>query len=818
MSGVWQGMKKGQGVVKQMEKYLDRTVCADERAQDLLSRMSLGEKMGQVVGVFPMTVDDLSWTAQHPYGVGNVSTLCTRSVRSAKEFVRFQTTFQKKIMESSPHHIPAFFHMEGLCGAYIYGAVSFPGGIGRASSWDPELEEQIGDCIGRCERAVGVSQTFAPVLDISRDSRMGRQGETYGEDSTLAAAMGTAYLKGLQKNERFDGLKTEGIAKHYMGFHAGMGGIHGAECDISKRSLMEVYAKPFQAAITEAGLRGVMPCYDAINGEEVSCSEEMLTTILRNEMGMDGIAVSDYSALSNAFYVDHVGESAGETGLFAMQAGMNMELPSMVCYNEGLEKMFEDGRADSGVLDARVLEILRTKFRTGLFDHPFACEDGQLHCEIRTEEDDRLTEQSALESLVLLKNDGTLPIRDSVKKIAVIGQHADDAKIFFGGYTYMSMLEGEVAARSSMAGIGEIAGENEAVKTYPGSSVQADNDAFRERLQTYMPQVKSLVEELRTRFPQTEITYAYGYPFAGNDESGYEEALRVCAESDLILLTLGGKYSMGSQATTGEGIDATNINLPVCQDRFIELAAALCKPMVGIHFDGRPISSDVADRCLNSILEAWSPAERGAFAVVSVLAGDYNPCGKMPVSTAYNSGQIPVFYNHRFGSANHQSYSIGFADYVDCPHTPRYCFGHGVSYTDFEYRELAIEKKRLSGKESLELTLQVKNCGERAGTEIVQFYVSDEHACVVRPNMELTGFARVRIEPGEIKKIRYVLPLSALAFLDLHNRWKIEKGDVILKVGSSSEDIRLSDRFTITDDTWIDGRTRAFYGTAECVV
>ena len=222
----------------------------------------------------------------------------------------------------------------------------------------------------------------------------------------MAAAMGTAYLKGLQKNERFDGLKTEGIAKHYMGFHAGMGGIHGAECDISKRSLMEVYAKPFQAAITEAGLRGVMPCYDAINGEEVSCSEEMLTTILRNEMGMDGIAVSDYSALSNAFYVDHVGESTGETGLFAMQAGMNMELPSMVCYNEELEKMFEDGRADSGVLDARVLEILRTKFRTGLFDHPFACEDGQLHCEIRTEEDDRLTEQSALESLVLLKMTG----------------------------------------------------------------------------------------------------------------------------------------------------------------------------------------------------------------------------------------------------------------------------------------------------------------------------------------------------------------------------------------------------------------------------
>ncbi len=797
-----------------MENYLDRTLCADERAKDLLSRMSLGEKMGQIVGIFPMSADDFSWLEEHPYGVGNVSTLCTRSMRSAEEFARFQATFQKKIMESSPHHIPAFFHMEGLCGAYIYGAVSFPGGIGRASSWDPELEERIGNCVGRCERAVGVSQTFAPVLDISRDSRMGRQGETYGEDASLAAAMGTAYVKGLQKNKRSDGLRTEGIAKHYMGFHAGMGGIHGAECDISRRSLMEVYAKPFQAAITQAGLRGVMPCYDAINGEEVSCCAEMLTQILRSEMGMDGIAVSDYSALSNAFYVDHVGESAGETGLYALQAGMNMELPSMVCYNEELEKMFEKGQADIQILDQRVLEILRTKFRTGLFDHPFALEDGQLHQEVRKEEDDLLTKQSALESLVLLKNDGTLPIRDCVKKIAVIGQHADDAKIFFGGYTYMSMLEGEVAARSSMAGLGEIAEEDGTVKTYPGSSVQTDNDAFRERLQTYMPQVRSLLEELRVRFPETQILHSFGYPFAGNDESGYEEALRICAESDLILLTLGGKYSMGSQATTGEGIDATNINLPACQERFIELAAALGKPMVGIHFDGRPISSDAADRYLNSILEAWCPAEQGAFAVVSVLAGDYNPCGKMPVSTAYNSGQIPVFYNHRFGSANHQSYSIGFADYVDCPHTPRYCFGHGISYTDYEYSGLQIEKRRLSGKESLELTLQIRNGGDRAGTEIVQFYVSDEHASVVRPNMELTGFARVRIEPGQAKEVRYVLPLSALAFLDRNNRWKIEKGEVLLKVGSSSEDIRLTDRFTITDDTWIDGKTRAFYGKA----
>lgn len=354
-----------------------------------------------------------------------------------------------------------------------------------------------------------------------------------------------------------------------------------------------------------------MPCYAAINGEDVSCSEEMLTNILRKEMGLDGLTVSDYSALSNTFYVDHVGETAGETGLPAMQAGMNMELPSMVCYNKELEKMFEDGTADIEILDRIVLEILRVKFRTGLFDQPFAYRGSQLDCEIRKESDDEITEQSALESLILLKNDGILSVKDHVKKIAVIGQHADDAKILFGGYTYMSMLEGEVAARSSMAGIGEIASGDDSVRTYPGSSVQVDNEAFEERLRTYMPRTKSLLQELKTRFHNKEITYSFGYPFVGNDESGFEEALRICEDSDLIILTLGGKYSMGSQATTGGGIDSTDINLPVCQDRFIELAASLGKPMVGTHFDGRPISSDVADKYLNSIIEAWSPAERG---------------------------------------------------------------------------------------------------------------------------------------------------------------------------------------------------------------
>ena len=280
-----------------------------------------------------------------------------RSLKNFEEIVQFQSEIQKEIMELSEHHIPAVFHMEGLCGAFLAESTSFPVGIGRASSFDPELEGQIGRAVVRQEQAAGITQTLAPVLDISRDSRMGRQGETYGEDPTLAAAMGAAYTKGIQE-ESVDGRHTDAVAKHFLGFHDSKGGIHGAHCEISERTLREIYAKPFQAAITESGLKGVMPCYCSLNGAPVSSSPEYLTGLLREEMGFDGVAVADYSAITNVYEVQKVSETLADAGYQCMGAGLDVELPEKNAYNAELAAHFADGSADLEILTRAVLRIL----------------------------------------------------------------------------------------------------------------------------------------------------------------------------------------------------------------------------------------------------------------------------------------------------------------------------------------------------------------------------------------------------------------------------------------------------------------------------
>jgi len=275
--------------------------------------MSLAEKMGQVAGLYTrpdLDIDEI--LKMYPQGAGNASCLEMRALTSLEECARMQRDVQKAIMDRSEHHIPAIFHMEGVCGAYLAGAASFPSGLGRAAGWDPALERQIGKIVGQQERAVNITQTLAPVLDISHDSRMGRQGETYGEDPTLASALGTAFLQGLQEGETA-GLHTKAVAKHFLGFHASQGGIHGADCEISERTLRELYGRPFQAAISEGGLQGIMPCYCAINGEPVSASQKFLTELLREEMGFDGITVSDYGAISNIHHVQKVCESEVST-------------------------------------------------------------------------------------------------------------------------------------------------------------------------------------------------------------------------------------------------------------------------------------------------------------------------------------------------------------------------------------------------------------------------------------------------------------------------------------------------------------------------
>lgn len=808
--------------------YTDITKSPAERAQALLDDMTLEEKMAQLGCVFPLGdgYDDMEQQAvEIPYGIGQVSTLEMRRITMLEGAADWQRKMQETVMSQSPHHIPAIFHMEGLCGPFIQEGTSFPCGIARGSGWNPQLEEKIAGTVARQEAACGITHILAPVLDISRDSRMGRQGETYGEDPTLAAALGAAYTRGIQ-NTVVDGRKPESVAKHFLGFHNSQGGIHGTNSDTPPRLLEEIYGKPFQAAISESGLKGIMPCYNSLDGEPASVSHRLLTELLRERMGFDGLCVSDYGGISNAHEVQKIGETFGEAGLLAMEAGMDMEMPKPVGYSKELIRMFRDGQADVELLDRTVLRVLETKFRMGLFENPFAAQGEECRKVFQEEEASKLSLQSARESMVLLKNNGVLPISGKIKKLALIGPHADCARKFFGGYTHLCMMESVYAAASSIAGVegspesGQISGttlpNGEPLRYVPGTQVQSDeSEFFDDILRVQKPGCKSLLQELRERMADTEVLYAYGYPVAGKDQSGFEEALQAVREADVVILTLGGKHGTCSMATMGEGVDASNINLPECQDAFIMAAASCGKPLVGIHFDGRPISSDTADKYLDAVIEAWSPAENGAQAAADVLLGTYNPGGKLPVSVAHHAGQIPVYYNHPNGSAWHQQESIGFVNYVDLPHTPRYCFGHGLSYTEFSYTDMKISKTEIGPREELQISCVIENTGSCAGDEIVQLYLRDRFACMTRPVKELAGFKRVHTEPGEKVQVVFTVKADQTAFLDRQMRWKVEKGDIDVEIGSSSEDIRLKGEYRITEDEWICGKQRSFYAEAK---
>ncbi len=801
-----------------MEKeYLNTALTPEDRAEALLREMSPEEKLAQVQCIFPFFAgwDDYEKIARDtPWGIGQISTLQMRDMATKDDCCAWQRRLQAIVMENSPHRIPAAFHMEGLCGAFIQDSTSFPAGIARGAGWDPELEQKIGKIVSRQEAACGITQVLAPVLDIGRDPRMGRHGEPYGEDATLVAVMGTAYLKGLQES-RTAGRRTEGTAKHFLAFHNSQGGIHGTHSDTPSRPLREVYAKPFQVAITEGALAAIMPAYNSLNGEPISASGHILTGLLREEMGFRGQCVSDYGAVRNAHTVQHIGETLAETGYKCMAAGMDVEMPSVDGFSDELLARFEE---DPEILDRAVLRVLTSKFRMGLFENPFALEGEALEKTMVCPGDADITLQSARQSLVLLKNDGILPLKQKKQTIAVIGPHAAFASKFFGGYTHMAMAESTYAVRSSIAGVDGVMESIPGVEFIPGTKIQSDETPQIQAVQKRQkPECLSLLEQLRKDLPEAEIRYAYGYPVAGEDDSRFDEALALAEKADLVILTLGGKHGTCSISTMGEGVDATSINLPPCQERFLHRAARLGVPMVGLHLDGRPISSDAADKTLNAILECWSPAETGAQAISEVLLGTYCPSGKLPVSVAHNAGQASVYYCLPYGSGWSQSESIGFPDYVDCPHTPRYPFGFGLSYASFRYADLTISQPEVNAGDSLEIHFTVENTGEVAGDEVVQLYLRDEYASMVRPIQELAGFLRVPLEPGQKKQVTFTLDTSFLAFLDETMRWKIEHGKILAEVGASSRDIRLEGSFHILDDQYIDGKKRAFWteGKAE---
>lgn len=802
--------------MEQCYPYQNPSLSAEERADDLLARMSPEEKLGQIQCCQLMGGD---LATENPCGVGQISALFASAYPDKVSIAQTIRARQEAVMALSEHHIPAMFHIETLTGVLMPNAQTYPCGIAQGAAWDPQAQEALGRGVATQARAIGIRQGLAPVFDIARDPRFGRIGETYGEDPTLAAALGSAVVRGMQHN----GDLKEGIvatSKHFLAFQAGEGGIHAAPTAVPPRRLREVYAKPFQAAITESGLASVMNSYASLDGDAVVGSKAILTDLLRGEMKFDGFTVSDYSSVEQLHSVHHTCETVADAGQCAMEAGMDAELPVVQSYNKEMLARFTSGQADIAVLDQAVRRQLIAKFRLGLFEHPFPMEGDTLEETFASGANHELSKRLAHECIVLLQNNGVLPLDPDAlagKTVAVVGYHADSLCALFGGYSYPAMKENSLGVRITMAGI-ELDGpvpEKGRGETWPGSIVNTENAGVAPLMREAVPHAKPLLEALRAACPETNFIHAVAYPYVGTDESGFAEAFAAIEKADLVICTIGGRYGWNTASTVGEGIDATNIGLPPCQEAFLSQLKACGKPAIGVHFDARPLSSTNAAETLDAILEVWSPAEEGAPAIADVLTGAYNPSGKLPVTAARSAGQLPIYYAHEPSASYSAGGSIGFDSYMDSTRRPLYCFGHGLSYTSFTYRDLVVNTPVVAAADEIRLSVTIENSGEMAGEEVVQLYLHDEFASMARPVKELEGFCRVALAPGEAKKITFRLPASQLAFLDSAMRWKVEKGVFDVLVGASSEDIRLNDTFIVKDDAFVDGATRGFYAKAD---
>lgn len=799
-----------------MEKYRDSSLPCEERVSDLMARMSFEQKIDQITCLVTITPDIPDFKAYIPNGIGHVGAFTTAD--SVDKIVEYANTLQHYLAEETELGIPALIHCEASAGAQFTEADVFPSAIAQASTFDPSVVSDMGGVIREQMYHVGFRQALSPVSDIARDPRWGRLTETYGEDPTLTAAMTVAFVRALQTENLRDGLLC--TQKHYVGHGVTEGGLNMGRNPVTERELREVHAKPFQAAITEAGLGSVMSSYCNLDGEPVSGSRRLLTDLLRGEMGFQGIVVSDYIAVDRLVDPFHVAADFTEAGIRSLKAGLDVEYPRPKGFSYRLKEALADGRLSMEEIDCAVRRVLTQKFRLGLFEDPYPHPD-RLKASLHLESTNRLNEKAALESFILLKNEHrTLPLSKETKKIAVIGPHSDTLRSYFGTFSYPASLDMTMAREED----GQVFEEPGLIiydieQKYAGQ-VREPSPRLERRLQKEFTQCRTLYRALKEYLPEAEVVCEKGINAAGTDLGGMEAALNAAAQADVVILTIGGKNGWGITSTVGEGVDSTDIDLPGKQEEFARAVYALHKKTVVLHFDGRPLSNAFVASHFDAILEVWQPGLMGGQALCKVLFGEYNPAGRLPVTAARSVGQLPVYYGLPRGSgyvaAGHTGMIRNKNGYINDTAFPLYYFGHGLSYTSFAYSDLEVETPEVAPEGEIRVSLTVTNTGERDGEEVVQLYVSDDVASMVRPTMELAGFCRISVKKGENRRVRFAMKATQFAFLNEKMEWIVEKGSMTVKAGASAGDIRLQGSFAITETKVIDGKTRGFYAEKRC--
>jgi beta-glucosidase len=763
--------------------YADRSLSVDDRVNDLLGRMELDEKIAQLGAVrFPDLIAGDRFDAEValqavPHGIGQVTRIGATTGLHPTQSAELMNEIQRLVVERTRLGIPVIVHEESVAGYCARGATVFPQALGLACTWEPELVEEVAAAVRRQLLAVGARQSLAPVLDVARDPRWGRLEETYGEDPVLAGAMGVAYVRGMQTSDLRSGALATG--KHFLAHGLSEGGRNHGPVQIGPRELREVYAEPFAAAIRDAGLASIMSSYSCIDGLPGSGSAQVLTTLLREELGFDGVVVADYFAVALLASYHRVAADRAEAAVKAITAGLDVELPALDCFGQPLRGAIAAGRVPVEVIDTAVRRVLAAKVRLGLFEAPYV-DTSRVSAVFDDPANTALALRAASRSIVLLANNGALPLRPGLSVVAVIGPAADDIRLLQGDYHYPAHQE-------------ILLDETAEAEISDQIFLPSGRGAFKPGAY-YTEHITPLAGISGVLAPGTRVLYERGCDIDGDDRSGIPAAAGVAADADVAIVVVGGRSGLHRRATVGEARDAVDLRLTGVQEELVAAVAATGTPTVVVVMSGRAhVLTDVVDKA-SALLVAWPLGEQGGNALARVLTGQEGPNGRLPVSLPRATGQVPVYHSQRSGGAR----SMFYGDYTDCDHTPLFCFGHGLTYTTFEQSELVVTASDTRSPISVAVTLT--NSGDVAGEEVVQLYVSDLVASVARPERTLVAFARAALEPGQSRRVTFDVHPSRLAFYDEEMRFVVEPGQFRFLTGASSLDIRQERVVTVTGD------------------
>lgn len=793
--------------------YQDQSKSTDDRVRDLLSRMTIDEKVAQLCCVWPLLLADQTFPdidrlkKYMSNGLGRMTQFANMAYQTAATNVaEFANTIQKYAVENTRLKIPVLFQNEALCGLTCVDAASFPTPHNLGCTWKPEFIEDLANVIREEMLSLGIRQALAPVMDITTDPRWGRVHETFGEDPYLAAAMSVAFVKGLQGEDLRHGVLSTG--KHFLGYGASQGGVNLAAIRLNSKELYEYYGKPFEAAIQLADLASIMVTYCEVNGIPAGANKELIEGWLYGRMGFKGHVVSEGAGFVSFVERFHVAKDFLEAAVIGLEAKSDADTPVTMAYTH-LPEAIEKGLVKEDLLDESVKRVLTAKFNLGLFENPFV-DTGKVYDVLRQETSIELSQKISEDSIVLLKNDNDLlPLHPDLNSIAVIGPHADSLRLLFSNYSFPASVE---MLSGYIKGVEKDTGDDDefddfspaVVKQLFGElfEINSIDDLIREKF----PECESILESIKEKVSEnTTIFYEKGCDVNNDLRDGFTKAVEAANKSDLVVMAMGDK-SGWVDATCGEGKDSTALNFPGVQEELLRAVHATGKPIVLLIFNGRPYANPWIYENIPAVVLVGLPGPSGGKAISNVLFGQKNPGGKLVMTIPRSVGQIPTYYYHKEGSGYKKSVSersvtdIFWGGYVNEPNTPLFPFGFGLSYTKFELSDLQVFSDTVAIDDKFIVSCVVKNTGDRSGDEVVQLYIRDEEARVTRPVQELIGFKRVTLDPGRRTKITFEVNVNQLGFINENNKFVVQPGKMKIMIGNSADNITLVDEFEIVGE------------------